>query len=148
MANIFPIIAGLGAVYFLMSKKGGSGIGRGDPSDWSEDGLAGPGGSTPCHLLDGIWSPPHSSSSPIAAVTENPTLLALPLTLDAFSKADQYFLNNPSADASGDDVVHHVQVLLTEGLGCDWSKLANWTPRMKQLHNALITLYKTGQYSA
>ena len=146
MANILPIIAGLGAAYFLMRKKDGSGTSSDDTNGWG----TGAGGSSPCHLLTGIWSPPHSASSPIAAVTSNPTLLAIPLTLEAFTTADQFFLNNPSADpaGTGDDVVYQVQTLLTEGLGCPWTKRGDWTPRMVQLNGGLITLFQTGQYSA
>lgn len=142
MANIAPLLLGAGALYFIMRGKG-DGSSEPDSAGFGSEA----GGTSPCHLLTGIWSPAQPpSSSPLAEVTTSPKLVILPLTVDAFTKADQFFLSyHNSTDAPEQDIaVFEAEKLLTEGLGCDWTKEHTRTPRMKQVHNALVALYNAG----
>lgn len=138
MANILPIIAGLGAAYFLLQKHDASDSGNGS-SSWG--GTA--GGDTPCHLLTGIWAPATGGAeSPLNAVTANPNLVYLPLTPEAFQEIDGYLAqwikdNDVEKDAAVSFAAKHI----SDGLDCAWGSPNSHTPRMNQVRGAINSIY-------
>jgi hypothetical protein len=146
--NIAPLLLGAGALYLLMSGKKGNGAPAAS-GGFSTDA----GGTSPCHLLEGIWAPAMpAAQSGLSGITSNAKLLSLPLTPEGFQKADSFMLSystaNPELDK--DIVVFQAEKHLTEGMDCPWGQPTQWTPRMSQVHNALNVLYDEAvkQYGA
>jgi hypothetical protein len=147
--NIGPIILGLGAAFLLMKSKDSKSSG-GSTSDGGF-GTSPPDGDSACHVLQGIWAQATpGTSSPLTKFTDNPNLTFLPLTPEAYEEAENYFIQwveANTADAQNDSVnpAYAAAGVLTEGLGCPWSKGSDWTSRMTQVYNALEKLYFTNR---
>jgi hypothetical protein len=150
--NIGPILLGLGAAFLLMRKKdeGGYGHSDGGPAFGGTD----PGGSSACHLLDGIWAPSTSpADSALNAIdpetgapyTQKDNLKVLPFTLEGFVAARTLLLEqyNMSPRPEDDVVIFMTEKNLTAHIsgGCPWASPKSWTPRMQHIHDAIAVLY-------
>ena len=147
--NVAPILLGLGAAYLLMGKKkkgtstnGGSGGGFGTaPVD----------GDTPCHVLNGVWAPATpGNQSPLAALTDKPELMFLPLTPEAYQEFETFFIewvaaNTAVAQADSETPIIFALQHVTKNMGCDWLNPGAWTGRMSQVFNAVEKMYDTNR---
>lgn len=154
-SNIGPIILGLGAAFLFLRKKDSSVNGNGNGTEAPDTGWnVPPGGTSPCHLLPGIYAIANpKETSPLAAITTAPQLVILSITPEAFQHADQFFQGYFSSLGGQEPdegmAVLAAEVDLTEGLGCPWDSPADWTPRMQHVHNALVAMFNhPGLYHA
>lgn len=152
-SNIGPIILGLGAAFLFLRKKDSSANGNGTEAPdagWNVP----PGGTSPCHMLDGIYAQANpAATSPLAAITTAPELVILSITPQAFQEADiffqSYFSGLGGAEPDEGMAVMGAESHLTKGMGCPWSKPDDWTPRMKSLNAALTAMFNhPGLYHA
>jgi len=160
MANIAPLLLGLGAAFLFLRKKDTS-AGTGDTGSkpapdtgWGVEGT----GTTPCDLLLGIWAEANGpATSPLAIAnggfTTNPKLVVLTLTPDAFKAADLFFMDHIQKNGMDGPEAEAVAVFaalkhITSGLNCNWAMPDHYTPRMKQVERSLVTLYREGVYQA